>query len=123
MPQTIPLEQTIAGSDNVLITLEISPQRLIVRYQPPPTENPLVISLAFRTDREIGAAILPFAQHSDGSTVFLPFKCDLLLSAEVRPGQVTCFERKRINWRWSDRQQTTDFEVANEKSEFVFHIP
>ena len=60
-------------------------------------------------ERQIGAAVLPFAQHGEGSTVFLPFKCDLLLSAEIRAGQIVCFLRRWERWRWSDREQTRRF--------------
>lgn len=124
MPEIILREQTIAGSDGVAITVAASEIELLFRYRPPaPSENALDICVALGTHRQIGAAILPFAQHVEGSTVFLPFKCDLLLSAEVRTGQIVCFLRRWERWRWSDREQTRDFEVTVTNGELIFRIP
>ncbi|MEY2585556.1 MAG: hypothetical protein QOD80_1582 [Verrucomicrobiota bacterium] len=124
MPETTEREQTFAGSDNVSITVAGSESAFVFRYRPPaPCENPLTIQLAFGTRRQIGAAVLPFSQHLDGSTVFLPFKCDLLLSAEVRAGQIACFRRKWEGWQWSGREPTNDFGGTEENGEFVFRIP
>jgi glycosidase len=124
MPEAIEREQTIAGSDNVSITVAGSARGLFLRFSPPaPDENPLLIHVALGTRRQIGAAVLPFSQHLEGSTVFLPFKCNLLLSAEVRAGQIICFLRRWERWRWSDREQTDQFEVIAEKSGFLFRIP
>jgi hypothetical protein len=87
-------KETLPGSDGVGITVAVSQAELIVGYQPPqPSENALTIYLALGTHRQIGTAVLPFSQHSEGSTVFLPFKCDLLLSGEVRDWQIVCFLR------------------------------
>ncbi|MEY2508528.1 MAG: hypothetical protein QOH01_2857 [Verrucomicrobiota bacterium] len=124
MPETTEREQTFAGSDNVSITVAGSESAFVFRYRPPaPCENPLTIQLAFGTRRQIGAAVLPFSQHLDGSTVFLPFKCDLLLSAEVTAGQIACFRRKWEGWQWSGREPTDDFGVTEENGEFVFRVP
>jgi glycosidase len=124
MPETTERKETIAGSDNVSITVAGSARTLIFGYHPPgPSENPLTIYVALGTRRQIGAAVLPFSQHLDGSTVFLPFKCDLLLSAEIRAGQITCFLRKWEQWRWSAREPTHDFEVSEQEGEFLFRIP
>jgi glycosidase len=124
MPEMIRREQTIAGSDNVSLTIAISDRDLFFRYRPSATgDDSLNICIAFGTHRQIGAAILPFAQHFEGSTVFLPFKCDLLLSAEVRAGKIACFLRKWERWRWSDREQTRDFEVTWESGAFLFRVP
>jgi glycosidase len=124
MPEMILREQTIAGSDSVSITVAVSERELFFRYRPPaPSENALNICVALGTRRQIGAAILPFTPHLEGSTVFLPFKSDLLLSVEVRAGQVGCFLRRWERWQWSDREQTQAFEVTQENGEFVFRIP
>jgi glycosidase len=117
-------KQTIAGSDNLLINVSVSQSELTVGYQPPqPSGNALTIYLALGTHRQIGAAVLPFSQHSEGSTVFLPFKSDLLLSAEVRAGQIVGFIRRWERWRWSEREEIPAFEITEEKGEFVFRIP
>ena len=123
-PESTLREATIRGSDNVSIAVAVDERELSFRYRPPgPSENPLTIQVALGTRRQIGAAVLPFAQHFEGSTVFLPFKCDLLLSAEVRPGQIVCFLRRWERWQWSDRTQTDHFEVIEENGAFLFRIP
>ncbi len=117
-------EETIAGSDGLLIDLAFSHAELTIRYRPPPASgNPLTIFLALGTHRQIGAAVLPFSQYAEGSTVFLPFKSDLLLSAEVRPGGIVGFIRRWERWRWSEREETDLFQITEEKGEFVFHLP
>ncbi|HEV2842384.1 MAG TPA: alpha-amylase family glycosyl hydrolase [Chthoniobacterales bacterium] len=116
--------QTIAGSDGVSISAAISERELVFRYRPPaPRENALNIYVALGTHQEIGAAVLPFAQHAEGSTVFLPFKCDLFLSAESRPNGITRFLRRWERWRWSEREKTEAFKVAWENDELVFRLP
>lgn len=72
---------------------------------------------------ESGAAVLPFSQHAEGSTVFLPFKADLLLSAEIRPGRIAAFMRRWGRWRWNERQETDAFQITETNDEFVFRIP
>jgi len=69
--------------------------------------------MALGPHREIGTAVLPFAQDAEGSTVFLPFKSDLLLSAEIRNGQIASFIRRWERWQWSERETTGSFEVAD----------
>ena len=116
--------ETRAGSDKVGITVAVSPADLVIGYRPPGLgENPINLYAALGTHREMGAAVLPFSQHVEGSTVFLPFKCDLLLSVEVRAGQIACLIRRWERCRWSDREQTEDFGVTREGDEFLFRIP
>ena len=62
-------------------------------------------------------------RHVEGSTVFLPFKADLLLSAEIRGGQINSFLRRWERWRWSEREQTQAFAVSELNDEFIFRIP
>jgi glycosidase len=116
--------ENLAGSDNVGITVALSPAELVIGYRPlGPSENLLNLYAALGTHQEIGAAVLPFAQHVEGSTVFLPFKCDLLLSIEVRAGQIACFLRRWERCQWSDREPTRAFEAREENGEFLFRIP
>ncbi len=117
-------EETISGSDNVAISPGYSAAGLRVRYRwPGLAQNEQNLFIALRTHREIGTAVLPFARHAEGSTVFLPFKSDLLLSAEIRKGQVASFIRRWERWRWSEREPTKLFEVSEQNGEFVFQIP
>src|SRR4051812_29184875 len=105
MPETTEREQTIAGSDNVSITAAGSERAFVLRYRPPgPLENALNIFVALGTQE--GAAVLPFGQDAEGSTVFLPFKSDLLLCAEIRGTEVRSFIRKWQRWRWTERELT-----------------
>jgi glycosidase len=117
-------KQTIAGSDNVAIGVALSRTEVTVSYRPPsPAGNALTIYLALGTHREIGAAVVPFARHAEGSTVFLPFKGDLLLSAEIRMGQIIRFIRRWERWKWSEREMTDAFEMSEEMGELLFRIP
>jgi hypothetical protein len=117
-------KQTIAGSDSVIIDLTVSQAELTIGYEmPPPGANPLIIYIAFGTHRQIGAAVLPFSHHAEGSTVFLPFKSDLLLSAEIRDGQIVARLRRWERWRWGEREQTEAFRATREIDEFFFRIP
>ena len=97
---------------------------MTIGYQPPQaSENALTIYIAIGTHRQIGGAVLPLSQNAEGSTVFLPFKGDLLLSAEVRTGQIVGFIRRWERWRWSEREEVHAVEITEEKGEFVFRIP
>jgi glycosidase len=117
-------EEIIAGSDSVVLRLAVSSSALSIGYRPPPAgSDPLNLFVALGTHRQMGAAVLPFAQHAEGSTVFLPFKSDLLLMAEVRNGQAVCFLRRWEQWRWGEREQTSAFALTQENGEFVFRVP
>jgi glycosidase len=117
-------KQTIAGSDGIAISVVVSRAELTIGYKPPPPSgNSLTIYLAFGTRRQIGAAILPFSQHAEGSTVFLPFKSDLLLSAEIRDGQIVAVMRRWERWRWGEREATEAFGATRDNDEFLFRIP
>jgi glycosidase len=124
MPPLTARELSIAGSDNVTIAIVVSDREIAFRYRAPsPIESAPNIFIALRTQREIGAAVLPFGQHVEGSTVFLPFKANLLLSAEIRGNEIVSFLRKWERWRWTEREQTQAFEVSELNGEFVFRIP
>ncbi len=60
----------------------------------------------------MGSAVLPFGQHAEGSTVFLPFKADLIFSAEVRNDAIQTFLARWERWRWSERERTQLFQIA-----------
>ncbi len=101
-----------------------SESAFVLRYHPPgPLENAQNIFVALGTHEEIGAAVLPFGQYAEGSTVFLPFKSDLLLTAEIRNGQIASFIRWWERSCWSERETTDAFEVSEQNGDFVFRIP
>ncbi|HEX4629793.1 MAG TPA: alpha-amylase family glycosyl hydrolase, partial [Chthoniobacterales bacterium] len=81
------------------------------------------IFLALGTRREMGACVLPFAQHAEGSTVFVPFRADRLLSVEVRGRQIETFIRRWERWHWSERERTDEFAASMADGEIVFRIP
>lgn len=114
----------ISGCDNVSITVGTSASDLVIGYRPAgPCETAQTIFIAIRTHRQIGAAVLPFGQHREGSTVFLPFKADLLLSAEIEGTGIVPFLRRWEQWRWSEREQTDAFSANLVEGELVFRIP
>jgi len=116
-------EQTIQGSDNVSISLNDSAREVSVVYSAPDFCDPLHLFIALSTQRQIGAAVLPFAHGSEGSTVFLPFKADLLLSVEINAGLTACFIRRWDRWRWSEREKSNDFEGSIQNGEITARIP
>jgi glycosidase len=124
MPEERSREHLIAGSDNVSITTDVTDKEIVFDYRPPARmDTAQNFFIALGTHREIGGPVLPFAQYAEGSTVFLPFKADLLLSAEVRNDRVWPFIRKWERWRWSEREQTRAFDVTERNGEFVFRVP
>ncbi|MDP9003382.1 MAG: alpha-amylase family glycosyl hydrolase [Verrucomicrobiota bacterium] len=117
-------EEIIAASDSVVLRLVVSASTLSIGYRSPQAVgDPLTLFVAIGTHSQMGAAVLPFAQHAEGSTVFLPFKSDLLLMAEMRGGQMVCFLRRWERWRWSEREETSAFALTGENGEFVFRVP
>ena len=116
--------QTIDASDGVSIELQITDRDLGFAYRFPFTiDGPQNIFVALRTHDEIGSAVLPFAQHVEGSTVFLPFNADRLLTFEIRRTEVAHFIRRWENWRWSAREWTETFEATVRDNELLFRIP
>jgi hypothetical protein len=117
-------EQTIAGSDNVSIAVALTKTDLFFRYRLQAIfDHGQNIFVALGKRREAGAAVLPFARITDGSTVFLPFKSDLLLTAEIRGDQIRAFIRRWERWRWSEREETEAFEVIAGDGALVFRVP
>src|SRR5437868_4369662 len=116
--------ERITGSDNIAIEVEVAESEISLRYcLPHPREHPLTIFLAFGTHQEIGAAVLPFQQNEEGSTVFLPFKADLFLSAQTTEHGLVAFIRRWHLWRWSERERTDSFQVSEVNGDVIFRIP
>ena len=96
-------KQTIHGADDAVIELSLTETALIITYRAPNLREGKSVYLPLGTHREIGSAVLPFDRNNEGSTVFLPFKSDLLLVAVVKGGNLDCYQRKWENWKWSER--------------------
>jgi glycosidase len=116
--------ESFAGSSQVEVTVAVSRSELIIGYRfGGDSDGPVNIFVALGFEGELGAAILPFGRHTDGSTVFLPFRAGLLLCAEIRGDETLTFMRRWERWRWSDREQTGEVRGVREKAGLVFHIP
>ena len=117
-------QETFAGADNVAIAVTVSREELTILYRLPGETNAAQnLYLALGSPQEFGAAVLPFAQHAEGSTIFLPFKAQRLLWAEIRGNDIVGFGRRWERWRWSEREATEAFAVARQQGEFIFRIP
>ncbi|MFL6521616.1 MAG: alpha-amylase family glycosyl hydrolase [Chthoniobacterales bacterium] len=117
-------DQTIAGSDNVTLSVRLTENDILLQYGAQAgfvrAQN---IFLALGTRREMGASVLPFAQHTEGSTVFVPFRVNRLLSVELRGGQIVAFVRRWERCRWSERERTDEFAASMADGEMVFRVP
>jgi glycosidase len=95
----------INGSDNVSITVATSDSDLLIAYRPAgPCLSPQSIFIAIGSHREIGAAILPFGRHHEGSTVFLPFNANLLICIEIGGASPISWVRRWSGWHWRERE-------------------
>lgn len=116
-------QPTFIAADNVTISVATSDTRVTISDAGPwPSANALTVFLALRTGREIGAAVLPFEQNTNGSTVFLPFKADLLLGVRVQGDSATATVRRWDSWKWSDWSDWHDGTVTFTKGVLRFHI-
>src|ERR1043165_4093081 len=113
-----PQKQTISGADGASIDFAVSDTELTIAYRAPNLNEHCAVFAALGTHREVGAAVLPFKQQDEGSTVFLPFKADLLLCA--KPDSNTSRDWKQ--WKWADaadNNAASKFETGGT----TFHIP
>jgi glycosidase len=117
-------EQTITGSDNVTVSVRLTENDILLRYGARGDfDRGQNIFLALGTRREMGASVLPFAQHKEGSTVFVPFRADRVFSVEVRSARMESFIRRWERWRWSERERTDEFAASMADGEIVLRIP
>jgi glycosidase len=112
-------KQTLNGSDGASITLELSDVDLVIDYTAPELKEHCALYVALGTHREIGSAVVPFARGTEGSTVFLPFKADLLVNAT---GEGSCSQRKWEKWKWGDAA-TSSASVSKIDKGFRLRIP
>ncbi len=65
--------------------------------------------VALDSDPLNGCAVVPYAQHYEGSTVFLPFRADRLFALHIGDdGKPTLWRRKWERAKWSERIETGD---------------
>ncbi len=116
-------EQQINGSDGYSTTLTRSPEEIFISLKGPIglSEKPRVF-LALRKGTAIGSAVLPFQRETEGSTVFLPFKPDTLISAVAKDGSEVS-ERVWNNWKWSEPHNTRAVSVSAAGDILTFRIP
>ena len=97
-PEKSLAKQTLAGANGASITFTLSDVDLAIEYRAPELNEHCAIFAALGTHHEIGSAVVPFQQGQEGSTVFLPFKADLIVS--VKSG--SNLKRKWERWKWSE---------------------
>ena len=68
--------------------------------------------VALDTDPLNGCAVVPYAQHLEGSTVFLPFRADRIYAARIGDdGNPSLWWRKWEHAKWSERGECSDFKA------------
>src|SRR5689334_602487 len=90
-------------------TISCESDRFLVRFTGEGLEKPgRAIYIALDTDPIHGCAVVPYQQHAEGSTVFLPFRAGALYAARV--GGAGALEVWRREWRrtkWSEHLAVT----------------
>src|SRR5438874_1736555 len=116
-------KQVISGADGASITISLTKADLQIEYSVPAANASTAVFIALGTHRDIGSAVVPFQREQEGSTVFLPFKSDLLLSTKLAVQPASCLERKWTNWKWSDAVSSTGTHVKVDNGTVTFLVP
>ncbi|HEV2047225.1 MAG TPA: alpha-amylase family glycosyl hydrolase [Chthoniobacterales bacterium] len=117
-------KQTISGSNGATIAISLSDVDLVVEYRAPDfVTGRCAVFVTVGTHREIGAAIVPFQRGAEGSTVFLPFKADLLVWTGSLTESSLCNERKWERWKWSDAASSTQNRVKIDNGTLTIQLP
>jgi glycosidase len=115
--------QTIKGADGSFIVITLSQKEVTIAYRAPGiVADRNRVYLALGLHEEIGSAVLPFQQEQEGSTVFLPFKADRLLSVKASQGSAVR-EQKWSNWKWHAAQDATNIKAVSREESVTFQIP
>lgn len=115
--------QTIRGADDAKLSLQLTDTELVLDYHAPHfSSERCAVFLALGTHRDIGSAVLPFEQGTTGSTVFLPFKADLLISARAGKEGAQVAQREWKAWKWSAPQRGAA-RLQLEKDKATLRIP
>jgi glycosidase len=91
-------------SDRPLLNLSITNQRLSINLPGAELGPGRSLFVALRIGHEPGSAVVPFSQHFEGSTIFLPFQADRLYLVQLKIDGAEIFERRWENWKWSERR-------------------
>lgn len=95
----------------------------MIQYRAPDfVANQCAVFIALGTHCAIGSAIVPFQREEEGSTVFLPFKADLLLYARSRTESTSCLERRWEHWKWNDATNSTKNRAKIDNQTVAFHL-
>ena len=105
-----------------MIQLSLTEAALIITYRAPNLREGESVYLTLGTHREIGSAVIPFDRHNEGSTVFLPFKSDLLIFAAAKEGKLHCYQRKWERWKWSGRTTANGCVASFDNGALTFHF-
>ncbi|MGB8340912.1 MAG: alpha-amylase family glycosyl hydrolase [Chthoniobacterales bacterium] len=100
------------------VAFSIANQRLSVAFPGSDLRPGHTFFVALRAGKELGSAVIPFAENFEGSTVFLPFQADRLYFVQVGKERAKRFERCWENWKWSERQDAPndiEWDAANRR--------
>jgi glycosidase len=115
--------QTINGTDGSFIVLTLAQTEITISYRAHGiAADHNRVYLALNLHEEIGSAVLPFQQEQEGSTVFLPFKADRLLSVKIAPGSAV-HEQKWSRWKWQPMEESGNIKTELHEDTVTFHIP
>jgi glycosidase len=115
-------KQTISGADGAAITISLTPADLQIEYRAPGLDDSSAIFVALGTHHEIGSAVVPFRREQEGSTVFLPFKADLLVFLKFGE-PAACRERKWTHWKWNEATISATNHAKIDRGTAVFQLP
>lgn len=120
----IPLpNQNITGGDNASIALSLSDEAITISYQAVGiSADHQRVFLAFGSHQQTGSAVLPFQREREGSTIFLPFQADRLISAKGSHS-TTVQEQTWENWKWNPARDTTAIKLTGADGHLTFQIP
>ncbi len=116
-------KQIISGAEGASITISLTKADIQIDYRAPGVDANTTIFVALGTHREIGSAVIPFQREQEGSTVFLPFKADLLLSTKLGVEPASCLQRNWTHWKWSDATPSTGNHVKIDQGTATFQLP
>jgi len=115
-------KETISGSDGATIALSRSDSSLVIEYRCP-ADDQRTIFVAIGSHNEIGSAVIPFAEHQEGSTVFLPFKADRLFALNIGANSLEKSVREWHNWRWQEPRPAEKVDATPNGNDCTVQIP